>query len=261
MENFPIPEQIDEQKITQERIKDLGGQLHDEWRKPRWREGTKDYEPRIKQTKDEEWSNAHGGSIEVDIANTSYENLPSEWQEENKMSAEVAINEVEKAIENDVLLDDSFIEEASSMLHDKWLERNGGWAPSEQNKPYSELTEEEKEKDRVIIRKAIEVCVKEDFDLADLQDLYEPGGFKDQYGLDSQLFVVDNHVKGTLKIGGDLVEFNGEPTVEDMNKFFEAIRGSFNYRGDRREGHDPLYQTSDDVVGVVLRKFKRELGI
>jgi len=30
----------------------------------------------------------------------------------------------------------------------------------EQNKPYLELSEEEKEKDRVIIRKGIEICNK-----------------------------------------------------------------------------------------------------
>ena len=43
------------------------------------------------------------------------------------------------------------------MLCMKWLERNGSWAPAEQNKPYAELSEEEKEKDRVIIKKAIEL--------------------------------------------------------------------------------------------------------
>lgn len=141
-----------------ERIKSLGSQLHEEWRKPRWREESKDYEPRIKKTKDEAWSQAHSGAVEVDIANTPYGGLPSEWQGENKISAEVAVGEVEKAIEAGAPLDDAFIETASSILHDKWLERNGGWAPPEQNKPYAELSEEEKEKDRVIIRKAVEIC-------------------------------------------------------------------------------------------------------
>lgn len=141
-----------------ERVKSLGSQLHEEWRKPRWREESKDYEPRIKKTKDEAWSQAHGGAVEVDIANTPYEGLPSEWQGENKISAEIAVTEVEKAIEAGMPLDESFVETASSTLHDKWLERNGSWAPPEQNKPYTELSEEEREKDRVIIRKAVEVC-------------------------------------------------------------------------------------------------------
>ncbi len=153
-----------EEKInkTAERIAILGSQLHEEWRKPRWREESKDYEPRIKKTKDEAWSQVHGGAVEVDIANTPYEGLPSEWQGENKISAEIAVTEVEKAIEAGTPLDESFIETASSTLHDKWLERNGSWAPAEQNKPYAELSEEEKEKDRVIIRKAIEVCNKKE---------------------------------------------------------------------------------------------------
>jgi len=41
-------------------------------------------------------------------------------------------------------------------MHDKWLERNGEWAPAEQKLPYDELSEEEKEKDRVVIKKAID---------------------------------------------------------------------------------------------------------
>lgn len=48
--------------------------------------------------------------------------------------------------------------ELASLLHDAWLERNGSWAPAEQNKPYSELSEEEK--DRVIIRKGVEIYKK-----------------------------------------------------------------------------------------------------
>lgn len=159
-EMVPTPEQMGRKNETEERIKSFGSQLHEEWRKPRWREESKDYEPKIKKTKDQAWSQAHGGVVEVDIANTSYEGLPSDWQGENKMSAEVAVTEVEKAIEAGMPLDESFIEAASSTLHDKWLERNGNRAPSEQKKPYSELSEEEKEKDRVIIKKAVEVCSK-----------------------------------------------------------------------------------------------------
>ena len=150
--------EMSRKRETEERVKSLGSQLHEEWRKPRYQEDSKDYEPRIKKTKDEVWSQAHGGALEVDIANTSYEELPSEWQGENKISAEVAVSEVEKAVEARLSLDESFVEVASSTLHDKWLERNGSWAPPEQNVPYSELSEEEKEKDRVIIRKAIEIC-------------------------------------------------------------------------------------------------------
>ena len=98
MGHGPTPEQM-RAKETEERIKSLGSQLHEEWRKPRYREDSKDYEPRIKKTKDEAWSQAHGGAVEVDIANTPYEGLPSEWQGENKISAEVAVTEGQKAVE------------------------------------------------------------------------------------------------------------------------------------------------------------------
>ncbi len=135
-------------------ITELGGQLHDEWRAPRKQEdGT--FEPRIKTTKDQAWIEKNG-TDQIDIANNSYENLPEDWKGENKASAEVAIPEIYKAISEGKELDDQFIEETSDIIHQKWLERNGSWAPAEQNKPYAELSEEEKEKDRAIVRKAVE---------------------------------------------------------------------------------------------------------
>ena len=147
---------------TEERVKSLGSQLHEEWRKPRYREDSKDYEPRIKKTNDQAWSKAHCGAVEVDIANTPYESLPNDWQGENIISAEVAVAEVEEAIKAGVPPDEAFIEATCSMLHDRWLERHGSSAPPEQNRTYAELSEKEKEKDRVIIRKAIEACSKKE---------------------------------------------------------------------------------------------------
>jgi len=149
----PEKELNPEQKETL--VAQLGTLLHDEWRAPRLKEdGT--FEPREKSTKDEAWVAAHGTET-VDIANTAYPDLPEDWKGENKVSAEVALGEVFKANDDLVDLDDSFVEKASAVLHDKWLERNGSWAPPEQNVPYGELSEEEKEKDRVMIRKAIEL--------------------------------------------------------------------------------------------------------
>jgi hypothetical protein len=53
-------------------------------------------------------------------------------------------------------LDNAFIEQAADAAHVSWLERNGSWAPAHQKLPYAELSEEEKEKDRVFVRRAIE---------------------------------------------------------------------------------------------------------
>jgi hypothetical protein len=111
----------------------------------------------VKGTKDSEWSISHGGAKEVDIANTAFAELPEDWQGENRAAAEVAMNEVFRTAEGGRALDDSFVEEASEVVHEKWLERNGEWAPEEQKKPFGELSEDEKEKDRAQVRKAIEI--------------------------------------------------------------------------------------------------------
>jgi hypothetical protein len=148
------PEQkTPEQK--QQMVTKLGSLLHEEWRAPRKKEDGS-FEPRVKKTKDEAWKAAHGAE-EVDIANTSFAELPADWQGENRAAAEVAMNEVFRAAEGGQNLDKSFVEKASATVHDKWLERNGAWAPEEQKKPFEELAEEEKEKDRTQVRKAIEI--------------------------------------------------------------------------------------------------------
>lgn len=149
------PIQSKEEVLKQEQTAILGGLLHDEWRAPRKQEdGT--FDPRIKKTKDQEWIKNYG-TEEVDIANTKYEDLPEDWKGENKISAEVTLTEIYKAKNGNEGLNDEFVEKASAILHEKWLERNGSWAPAEQKLPYTELSEEEKEKDRVIIRKGLEI--------------------------------------------------------------------------------------------------------
>jgi len=141
--------------LKEEMIVRLGSELHNEWRETRKQEDGS-YDPRIKTTKDEEWVKENGKN-EVDIANTSFEDLPKDWQGENRIAAEVAIEEVFKATDANRELDEEFIEDASNIIHEKWLERNGEWAPEEQKKSYAELSEEEKDKDRAQVKKAIEI--------------------------------------------------------------------------------------------------------
>lgn len=139
------------------KINELARQLHEMWRRPRYRPDSNDFKPRIKITDDEKWLRSHDGADEVDIANTSYEDLPEEWQRENRISAEIAVTLVEEALSTATTLDTGFVEWASSIIHNKWLERNGEWASPEQNLPYADLPEEEKEKDRSIIKEAIDI--------------------------------------------------------------------------------------------------------
>lgn len=170
------PEQkTSEQK--QQMVTELGSSLHDEWRAPREikeadGKGTGTYEPRVKvlvKTDEgkEKWfdeSKVPQNTTELkrqDIANTDFKDLDPYWQYENKAAAEVAMNEVFKAAENGRALDEAFVEETSAVVHEKWLERNK-WVydPNHGNpdlaKPYAELSEKEKEKDRAQVRKAIE---------------------------------------------------------------------------------------------------------
>lgn len=70
----------------------LGSYLHEAWRAPRKLvDGT--FEPRIKESKDEDWNIMHGTNI-VDIANCAFSELPSNWQYENLEAAKVAIKQV-----------------------------------------------------------------------------------------------------------------------------------------------------------------------
>ncbi len=137
--------------------------LHDEWRLTRKKEdGT--FEPRLKTTKDSAWIEKNG-TTEVDIANTLYVDLPEDRQYENKASAEVAIKQIYQTVENQQTLDESFVEAASAVVHEERLKRNAWVYDPKYGNPvltqsYENLPEEEKEKDRVIVRMAIEIYEK-----------------------------------------------------------------------------------------------------
>jgi len=158
----------------EELVDRIGSQLHEQWRAPRWKADEKKYDPRWKDPKDENWArekvekyglhpgDAAGnarvtleGKVEIDIANTRYADLTAAWKAENKAAAEVVADLVLKAAKEGRGLDERFIEEASSVVHDKWLERNGAWADANLKNPYAQLPEGEKEKDRAQVRLAV----------------------------------------------------------------------------------------------------------
>ena len=129
----------------------LGADLHEAWRAPRKRaDGT--FEPRIKKSKDEAWNASHG-TDEVDIANCSFEQLPSNWQYENLEAARVAIELVyDKTISGEAFMPTE-IEEMASVIHDEWLKRNDWVFNPEYGDPklavpYAQLSQEEKDKDK-----------------------------------------------------------------------------------------------------------------
>ena len=142
----------------------MGSYLHEEWRKTRLKEdGT--YEPRMKKSKDDAWTEKHG-TDDVDIANTSFEDLPSNWQYENLEAAKVAVDLVYEKVVSGEEITPEMIEEMSSVVHEKWLERNDWVYDKEYGNPvlaqaYEALPEEEKAKDRAQIEAAIRIIKSE----------------------------------------------------------------------------------------------------
>ncbi|OVE78495.1 hypothetical protein BVY00_02625, partial [bacterium G20] len=102
--------------------------------------------PRVKETKDEAWAEAHGTN-QVDIANTSYEDLPTDWQAENKAAAEVVVELIDRANGQIDLNDESVRTSVGDTVHTAWLERNDWAKGGELDKPFGELPSDEQAKD------------------------------------------------------------------------------------------------------------------
>jgi hypothetical protein len=90
---------------------------------------------------------------QVDILNTSYSDLPPKWQAENKAQAQSAISLVAKNMDGAM----GNIEGLASEVHDQWVSRNSWAKDGPLGVPYSELPEEEKQKDRDVIVAAYEI--------------------------------------------------------------------------------------------------------
>ena len=94
---------------------------------------------------------------QVDIANTKFEDLPSDWKKENQKAAEVAIDLVYESVIKWEKITPEMLEQMASKVHDEWLNRNKRAKDWELGKPYDKLPEIEKAKDRNQILKAIEI--------------------------------------------------------------------------------------------------------
>ena len=120
--------------------------LHQDWQITRLQEDGS-FEPRIKGTKDADWSAAHDGATEVDIANTPYEDLPEDWKAENKAAGKVVATLLEN-IGTDVNLQDpnqrSYV---GRRIHDEWLSRNEWAKGGDLDVPFDALPVDEQAKD------------------------------------------------------------------------------------------------------------------
>lgn len=154
----------------------LASDLHESWRlKRRKEDGT--YEPRIKKSTDEEWNIKHG-TDEVDIANCSFDELPSNWQYENLSAAKVAIELVyDKTLAGENITEEEK-EQMASVVHEEWLKRNDWVFDSEYGDPnlavsYENLSEDEKYKDKIQLDNAQEKVEEYVEDLIDVEELCE----------------------------------------------------------------------------------------
>lgn len=146
-------------KVADKYAKDIGEKAHEAWA-AQFRKDNPDQKSRVKATKDAAWIKANG-TDKVDILNTKFKDLPSDWQAENLKGAHAAIEAFRKAaalISKDPKADLRVpLEKASSDVHKKWLERNGAWAQEDQKVDYKKLSETEKQKDRDFIANTIKV--------------------------------------------------------------------------------------------------------
>ena len=129
----------------------IASALHEDWRAGRKHEdGT--FEPRWKKIKDAGFVSQldennlpanirkTDNGYEIDIANTSYENLSADWQEENRAAGEVvgALLNWNQPLT---------IAEVGYYIHEEWLKRNEWAKGGELDVPYKDLPLEEQLKD------------------------------------------------------------------------------------------------------------------
>ena len=145
-----------DQDPREEAVKTVASALHEDWRKTRLQEdGT--FEPRIKPTKDEAWTAAHDGATEVDIANTSFEDLPSDWQAENQVAAGVVVDILQSANGQVDLTDEEQRNAVGDTIHSAWLARNNWAAGGELDVPFAQLppVEQAKDIDQMVIAQQV----------------------------------------------------------------------------------------------------------
>lgn len=124
-------------------IERVASALHNDWRQSRLQDDLS-YEPRVKTTKDEAWIASHG-TDQVDIANTDFAELPSDWQAENKAAATVVVGLLGRGA-IDLSAEDQRLQ-AGSVIHDAWLSRNDYARGGELDVPFGQLPPEEQAKD------------------------------------------------------------------------------------------------------------------
>jgi len=138
----------------------LGSLLHDDWRERSFSNGEGGFNPRIKCLVERDskqfWVNydalIEGDTLifSQDIANTAFRDLHPDWQKDNREAAQTV---VEIIVNRNGVIDLNNPEENEQIgheIHEAWKERqekSGGWIEPGLEKPFSELSTEQREKD------------------------------------------------------------------------------------------------------------------
>lgn len=144
LENIKLEKQA-EPEVVEEAVGALASAFHEEWRKTRLNEDG-GFEPRMKETKDAGWVAEHGTN-QVDIANTAYDQLPEDWQAENKSAAEVVVGLMVDRNGQVNLSDSATRSEVGGIVHEAWLARNSWASGGELDVPFDQLSADEQAKD------------------------------------------------------------------------------------------------------------------
>jgi hypothetical protein len=121
------------ERVRVGRVQRFAAKAHDEWRKNFDPTGTKE---RIKDNSD-----GTKGNI-----NVPFDKLHPDWKRENLAAGKAAMD-ANKRYPKD-------IEKAAEHVHNEWMKRNPrGEHNASQHVPYNQLSEPEKEKDRVHVRR------------------------------------------------------------------------------------------------------------
>ena len=102
------------------------------------------------------------GKLEENILGLPNRYLHPSNRSENDLAATHATDLVLQQLGERGSLDENFIETASNQVHQYWLQRNAGksWVTAEQKLPFKELSTAEADKDRDVVRRAIEAFRK-----------------------------------------------------------------------------------------------------
>lgn len=198
-----------------------------------------------------------GAGGQVDILNTEYKDLPEKWKKENKLGGQAAVEAVEKFGDD--------MEAAASYVHDKWLERNGSWAAESQKKPYSELSEEEKEKDRAFVRFAQKALERNESVTASFwKKKLEPDAYRKKHGRCPRSYHFDPKDKkcvetseSDLDVSDEALSKEGERLLEDEKAPDDAV-ASIQKKLDRAlsDKIERAYDKSSE--GKLVRRLQKE---